>query len=128
MATLRWFTVVIFLVTFFIIWDSSIWHPEDGQNTRLLDLPRKVRQDLSAIVDAGIDQGGTMVDQCRAEYQRVTFNRTRGLTLDDLERSRALIGNRHRLANLARTLQQRNKPITGVVCGGSITLGHGVEP
>ena len=75
-------------------------------------------------------------DPCQDEYNRATLGRTPGLTMDDLERSRALIGNRYRLAQVAQKLQQPHQeqqqpspdPVTVVVCGGSITLGHGVVP
>jgi len=70
---------------------------------------------------------------CAAEYSRVTATRTPGLTEDDLERSRAYIGNRQRLAKfstklLVSSLSSSSSPVNVVVCGGSISLGHGVTP
>lgn len=67
---------------------------------------------------------------CTAEYQRVMVNQgaTPGLTQEDFRRSRAWVGNEQRLANIARKLQNRSKPVNAVVCGGSISIGHGVEP
>ena len=67
-------------------------------------------------------------DPCLAEYNRVTADRTSGLTADDLERSRAYAGNRQRLATVAHKLIAQQKPLHIVVCGGSISLGHGVTP
>jgi len=67
-------------------------------------------------------------DLCMDEYRRVTADRTTGLTADDLERSRAVTGNRQRLAGLATRLIQQRKPVHIVVCGGSISIGHGVHP
>jgi hypothetical protein len=75
---------------------------------------------------------------CEAEYQRVTKSRVPGLTRDDFERSIAHVGNRHLLAQFGQKLQastilgtasgSNNNGTTVVVCGGSITLGHGVLP
>jgi hypothetical protein len=69
------------------------------------------------------------VDPCLVEYQRVTENRTEGLTVEDLERSRAYVGNRHRLGLFASKLvAAQRQPVNVIVCGGSISLGHGVTP
>jgi hypothetical protein len=86
---------------------------------------------------------------CKKEYQRVTtdmVDRVPGLTEDDYERSIAHVGNRYRLSKFVEKLvrssnitnkqkQQSNdhdshatNAVTVIVCGGSITLGHGVEP
>jgi hypothetical protein len=81
-----------------------------------------------------------------------------GLTSEDYERSIAHVGNRYRIAMFVQKLIQstipivtdtnttsnssdsknymnsatqnnkNNKPVTVIVCGGSITMGHGVEP
>jgi len=67
-------------------------------------------------------------DPCLAEYIRVTATRTAGLTADDLERSRAYTGNRQRLATVAHKLIEQHKPLHIIVCGGSISMGHGVTP
>jgi hypothetical protein len=67
---------------------------------------------------------------CEAEYQRVTTNRTKGLTDEDLKRSWTNTGNRYRLSTLAKSLTDmtRNpRPIKAVVSGGSISLGHGTK-
>ena len=54
--------------------------------------------------------------------------RTPGLTADDLLRSQAYPGNRYRLTQFTRKLQRQQHPTNVVVCGGSISLGHGVTP
>lgn len=68
---------------------------------------------------------------CSNEKKRLTSKSIR-LTPEDLSRSRAWVGNEQRLANLVNKLQDHDdpskaSPITVVVCGGSITLGHGLE-
>ena len=70
---------------------------------------------------------------CGEEYRRVTVDRTPGWTTDDLERSRAHVGNRQRLAQFAQRLilggtTTTRQPVHVVVCGGSISMGHGVYP
>lgn len=65
-------------------------------------------------------------DACHTEFQRVTANQTRGLTSENMKRSWTHIGSRKRLAKLGHKLQQRQAPVTAVVTGGSISLGHGV--
>lgn len=72
---------------------------------------------------------GELDDICATEYDRVTAtSRTPGLTLDDLERSRAFTGNRQRLAKFSTKLSALQSPVNVIVCGGSISLGHGVTP
>jgi hypothetical protein len=66
-----------------------------------------------------------------------------GLSDEDFERSIANVGNRQRLARFASKLIQSSSPsiskiknvseesdgpVTVVVCGGSISVGHGVHP
>jgi hypothetical protein len=68
----------------------------------------------------------TEEDLCWTEYQRVNQNRTRGLTVENLRRSRAWIGNEHRLQKVASSMP--TKPMTVLVAGGSISLGHGIFP
>jgi len=73
----------------------------------------------------------TSDNKCRNEYKRVTSNQISGLTKEDLRRSRAWVGNEQRLANVVKKLQNHNDPmkatpITAVVCGGSISMGHGL--
>lgn len=65
-------------------------------------------------------------DPCDDEYHRIVSHITSGLTPDDYVRSQAYPGNRYRLGRFIEKLQQR--PIHAVVCGGSISLGHGVTP
>ncbi len=65
------------------------------------------------------------IDPCMEEYKRLVSDRTPGLTTEDMLRSRTYIGNRHRLATLASKFEVA--PINAVVCGGSISLGHGVK-
>ena len=67
-------------------------------------------------------------DKCQDEYARITAHRTPGLTQEDLKRSFVYSGNRQRLALLYKKLEARQQPVTAVVAGGSISLGHGVEP
>ena len=87
--------------------------------------------------------------QCRREYDRLTIHmpdHVSGLTEEDYERSIAHVGNRYRIAHFIQKLIQstttnnngnnsttetnsnNNKAVTVIVCGGSITMGHGVEP
>jgi hypothetical protein len=68
------------------------------------------------------------INACTAEYQRVTNSAVSGLTAEDWERSVAYTGNRHRLALLAQKLSSRQEAISVAICGGSITMGHGVHP
>lgn len=82
------------------------------------------------------DQDHNNIDD--EEYRRVTISsRNLGLTKEVLERSRAHVGNRWRLARLNQILENDNDnnnhtaeaaPVNIVVCGGSISLGHGISP
>lgn len=92
-----------------VVDDSS----SNSNNHLMLDLPR------------GGLCGDTSTAVCQDEYERVTSNFT--LTKTDLQNSRALLGNRHRLAALSKKLKS-NRPVNAVVCGGSITMAHGVTP
>jgi hypothetical protein len=92
---------------------------------------------------------------CKREYHRVSTDmnemhvsgndiRVPGLSEEDYERSVAHVGNRFRLAHFVNKLIQSSSrtvmgenhnlaaensgPVTVVVCGGSISLGHGVNP
>ena len=86
-----------------------------------------------------------VVDPCEVQYQQtVVQTRTPGLTEEDMQRSRAFRGNEWRLSNLARKLNHQihssssssngttrsttkhPQPVTAIVSGGSISLGHGV--
>ena len=66
------------------------------------------------------------IDPCQFEYERMTSNQTRGLTLEDYRKSWSHVGSRKRLAKLVHKLQEQREPILAVVSGGSISLGHGV--
>ena len=92
---------------------------------------------------------------CRREFHRWTVDmpdHVRGLTSEDYERSIAHVGNRYRIATFVQKLilstqpmtntitnsnssnlndavsRTTSTPVTVIVCGGSITMGHGVEP
>jgi hypothetical protein len=95
-------------------------------------------------------------DLCRKEFHRITKDmnnfhvsgndaRIPGVTDEDLDRSVAHVGNRFRLAYFVNKLTRSSSssakadkhldvsdenadPVTVVVCGGSISLGHGVNP
>jgi hypothetical protein len=97
--------------------------------------PTQAPKEAPAAITA--PESANQKDVCQEEYDRVTANRTQGLTREDLIRSRTLLGNRQRLANLAHKLHilrdgttdnNNMQPITMVVNGGSISLGHGVIP
>jgi len=65
--------------------------------------------------------------KCQLEYDRVNRRRTKGLSDESITRSRAWVGNRQRLNNLAGRLASPNAGGIDVIAfGGSITLGHGV--
>jgi len=83
-------------------------------------------------------------DVCWTNYQKATSDRLAGITDEDVLRSKTYFGNRYRLAVLANALGMdragsnsnnnnntvvgfAKKPIQAVVCGGSISLGHGVK-
>ena len=62
-------------------------------------------------------------DTCQVEYDRLTAGRL-PLSHHELRRSRSNWGNTARLQRLVQKLSRR-EPTTGVVFGGSITVGHG---
>jgi hypothetical protein len=124
--TLRWLSALVFLLTGGLTWQLMLQSKSPSRDA-WLDLPGRPVCATTATSTADTSSS-TRSDLCEAEYQRVARDRTPGLTKDDLERSRALMGNRHRLAGLARKLQQRIEPVTAVICGGSISIGHGVVP
>ena len=68
---------------------------------------------------------GRINSQCQAEYDRISSNRTPGITTQDLLRSKAWIGNQYRLNKAINTLSDKKRPFVAVVAGGSISLGHG---
>lgn len=63
---------------------------------------------------------------CEQEFRRLTLHHQHNLTEEDFRRSRAWVGNEHRLAKVAGTLSARRKPVSVVVYGGSISMGHGL--
>ena len=101
------------------------------------------QQQNGPAVTSSIATSTTDNDSCRKEYERITADRLPGLTKEDLLRSITYSGNRHRLAILANKLGMMNmnrrnhnekavtvtttQPVRAIVCGGSITLGHGVK-
>ena len=71
--------------------------------------------------------------KCQLEYERVNRHQTKGLSEESIARSRAWLGNRQRLDQLAGRLASPSsngiEVINGIdviTFGGSITLGHGV--
>ena len=73
----------------------------------------------------------TSDNKCRNEYKRVTLNQISRLTKEYLRQSCAWVRNEQRLANVVKKLQNHNDrmkatPVTAMVCGGSISLGHGL--
>ena len=142
---LKWISLIVFLVSGSVLWqqmnnngihhhnnpDDHHHHPHHEWMNLPLDNSMPRRDDFMLRQNNNNNNSNNAIatdDTCQAEYDRATVDRTPGLTLDDLERSRALVGNRHRLATLAETLRAGDKPLLAVVCGGSITLGHGVVP
>jgi len=69
----------------------------------------------------------TTTSQCQLEYNRLTSKQTPGLS-SVLRQSEAWIGNQYRLSQTMKALSSRQRPIVAVVAGGSISLGHGVQP
>jgi len=69
----------------------------------------------------------TTTSQCQLEYNRLTSKQTPGLS-SVLRQSEAWIGNQYRLVQTMKALSSRKRPIVAVVAGGSISLGHGVQP
>lgn len=147
LATLKWGFLLSVVATGFIMWklvaNASLG---DVSGSSMLDLPRDlcgtvVRTNASGVAlnDAPSVQsiplltsapasGSTLSpSRCDKEYHRVMANTTKGLSEVDFEHSRALIGNRRRLAILAEKLQAQQQPVNAIFCGGSITIGHGVH-
>jgi hypothetical protein len=68
---------------------------------------------------------------CRAEYAHVIAGRTPGVTVQDLRRSEAWLGNRRRLVGVMAGLSlpaHCRRPVVAVLARGSTSLGHGVAP
>ena len=70
----------------------------------------------SIVKDATIPAQST----CQAEYNRIVSQQTPGLTPQDLLRSRAYIGNQHRLENVMKSLSSRDHPVVAVVVSHSL--------
>ncbi len=100
-----------------------------------------VTRPTSSSTDAFVHLDGKIDEterSCQREFHRATDQRpdhVPGLTPDDYERSIAHVGNRYRIAAFVQKLIQstavshnHQSPVTAVVCGGSITMGHGLEP
>lgn len=67
--------------------------------------------------------------QCNHEYQFIKQYQTlNGLSNVDYQRSRAYYGNPIKLYHLIQKLKTGHHASNVIVCGGSITLGHGIEP
>ena len=64
-------------------------------------------------------------DVCQEKYHRRTSRGRIPLRREVLDRSQLYMGHRGRLAHVIHKLQY-HQPIQVLVCGGSITLGHGV--
>lgn len=104
----------------------------DGLSSRMVEVPHHEIVDgvvlpVAKAVNVRDRNITTAEDECIAEHNRSTRKRVAGLTADDLERSRAYLGNRNRLVTFVDKLQQR-EPVQVAVCGGSISLGHGIHP
>lgn len=115
----------------------------DTSPATLLSSTSNKQQQNGPAVTSSIATSTTDNDSCRKEYERITADRLPGLTKEDLLRSITYSGNRHRLAILANKLGMMNmnrrnhnekavtvtttQPVRAIVCGGSITLGHGVK-
>jgi hypothetical protein len=75
-----------------------------------------------------LDTKSEKIVQCFTEYNDIKSNQTFGLIDEDYANSRAFHGSTRRLELLLEKLQSRQKPVTVVSHGGSISLGHGINP
>lgn len=96
------------------------------------DLSERIDSENSERNDAVDPQKGPLLvheveEECMEEYSRVTAKRTDGLTDEDVQRAWMYRGNRYRLTKFVEKLRKREEPVTAVVSGGSISLGHGVQ-
>jgi hypothetical protein len=67
--------------------------------------------------------------KCYKDYMTIKKDQTpNGLQYDDYKRSQAYYGNGQRLYRFVQGLQTGTKPKKIIVCGGSISIGHGVKP
>lgn len=66
------------------------------------------------------------VNKCDMEFRRLTTDHRHHLTLEDFRRSRAWVGNEQRLSKLFQKLSAKSDPVSAVVYGGSISMGHGL--
>lgn len=132
--------VVLFILLFMMAMLSTIFYTHyvlmhHGQQHQYLSL-------LPKSMSSNLHDDGTY-STCQREYQRMMSHVTTNLTTDDYDRSIAHVGNRYRLSRIIQqkllpvildsesSSQQQfeqRQPLTIVVCGGSITLGHGITP
>lgn len=134
---LRWLALILVVTSVTIVWKLATHHDDDqalffNKGVDLIGVPssREWRSEAAAYF-SNEKRTASIDDKCQNAYEYATRQYPRwtpGWTVDDMERSRALVGNRHRLALLAEKLTASEQPILGVVCGGSISLGHGVAP
>ena len=128
---------IIFLYHQFL--HTRTYNSNDATGTVRLALPRQIPMCRGNVTIPTTFKLDDKERRCRNEFNRVTEempDHLPGLTEEDYERSIAHVGNRYRIATFVQKLIQssstasinRNKPVTVVVCGGSITMGHGVEP
>lgn len=99
--------------------------PQQQQQQRAVS---KFVIDRSPIIGAERHSTTNRSSRCLREYDRVTASLTPGLTQELLDRSKVYLGNRERAAKLVDKLRLRQKAVNVVVCGGSITIGHGIFP
>jgi hypothetical protein len=86
------------------------------------------RQSNSPIVSdvSNLNYKRAIAPHCEEEFQRLTLHHTHNLTTEDLRRSRAWVGSEKRLAKFVDKLSAKRKPVSVVVYGGSISMGHGL--
>jgi len=66
-------------------------------------------------------------NKCDKEFRRLTAENRHNLTLEDFRRSRAWVGNEKRFSKLFQKLSAKTNPVSAVVYGGSISMGHGLS-
>eukprot|EP00980_Cylindrotheca_fusiformis_P005627 scaffold1184_cov132-Cylindrotheca_fusiformis.AAC.48 len=103
-------SISVWVLTFF--WSLRVLPRHDGQQHSY---------DVSKL-----DVHPDTVSRCDEEFERLTLNHTHNLSTEDIRRSRAWVGNERRLAKVVDKLSARKMPISVVVYGGSISMGHGL--
>jgi hypothetical protein len=98
-----------------------------GSNGHLiLRTEREQRDERGAVASSNSTYDVTVGS---STHNRIQFHqKTLRLSAEDYTRARAYYGNVHRLMKFVSKLRYKSSPTKVVVCGGSITLGHGVEP